>query len=67
MKPKVVITHWVHPRVSSCLEETCEVVPNDTRETLNPEEILVRARDAAAIMAFMPDLVDRAFLELAQT
>ncbi|MGB5734705.1 MAG: phosphonate dehydrogenase [Thiohalocapsa sp.] len=63
MKPKVVITHWVHPKVIELLEETCEIVPNDTRATLNPEQLRARARDASAIMVFMPDLVDRAFLE----
>jgi phosphonate dehydrogenase len=63
MKPKVVITHWVHPEVIKLLEETCEVVPNNVRETLSSEVIRARARDASAIMVFMPDLVDRDFLE----
>jgi phosphonate dehydrogenase len=63
MKPKVVITHWVHPEVVDLLADTCEVVPNATRGKLHPEEILGRARDAAAVMVFMPDLVDRAFLQ----
>lgn len=63
MKPKVVITHWVHPEVIEILAETCEVVPNNSRETLHPDQIREQARDAAAIMVFMPDLVDRAFLK----
>jgi len=63
MKPKVVITHWVHPEVIKLLEEICEVVPNKARETLSPDVIRARARDASAIMVFMPDLVDRDFLE----
>jgi phosphonate dehydrogenase len=63
MKPKIVITHWVHPEVVELLEETCEVVANNARETLTSDVIRARARDASAIMVFMPDRVDQAFLE----
>ncbi|MBI3148057.1 MAG: hydroxyacid dehydrogenase [Betaproteobacteria bacterium] len=62
-KPKVVITHWVHPETIDLLREQCEVVPNPTRETLPKEEIWRRAADAEAIMCFMPDRVDAAFLQ----
>ena len=61
-KPRVVITHWVHPEVIALLEERCEVVANPTRETLPRETVLKRARDAQALMAFVPDVVDDAFL-----
>ena len=61
-KPRVVITHWVHPEVIALLEERCEVVANPTRETLPRETVLKRARDAEALMAFMPDRVDDEFL-----
>jgi phosphonate dehydrogenase len=63
MKPKVVITHWVHPEVIEFLSRNCEVVPNLTRETLPREEVIRRTEDAQAIMVFMPDCVDRDFLE----
>jgi len=63
MKAKVVITHWVHPEVIEFLEKEVVVVPNLTRSTLTREEILFRAKDAHAIMAFMPDAVDATFLE----
>lgn len=62
MKPKIVITHWVHPEVLDYLRSTCEVIPNETRSTLPRSEILARARDAEAIMTFMPDSVDETFL-----
>lgn len=62
MKSKVVITHWVHPEVIDFLGETCEVVPNHTRDTLPRTEILARTREADAIMTFMPDSIDDAFL-----
>lgn len=62
MKPKVVITHWVHPEVIEFLSQHCEVVPNITRETLPREEVIRRTKDAQAIMVFMPDSVDKDFL-----
>lgn len=61
-KPTVVVTHWVHRETIALLESQCEVVTNPTRETLPREEILRRARDASAIMSFMPDRVDAEFL-----
>ncbi len=62
IKHRVIITHWVHPEVIGFLSQSCEVIPNTTRDTLPREEILKRARDAHAIMAFMPDTVDEDFL-----
>lgn len=61
-KPKVVITHWVHPEVVACLDSSCDVVLNQTRKTLPAAEILKRAKQADALMVFMPDIVDQAFL-----
>lgn len=63
MKPKVVITSWVHPAVISRLSEHCIVVPNETRERLSREEILRRAYDADVIMTFMTDSIDKSFIE----
>lgn len=62
MKPKVVITHWVHPEIIEMLETVAEVVRNETRDTLPREEVLRRARDAEALMVFMPDSLDADFL-----
>ena len=63
MKPRVVITHWVHPEVLELLNQRCVSVPNPTRESLPREEILRRTQDARAIMVFMPDRIDEAFLQ----
>jgi phosphonate dehydrogenase len=63
VKPRVVITHWVHPEVIELLSRQCEVIPNTSRESLPPEEILQRTKDARAIMVFMPDTVNEAFLQ----
>ncbi len=63
MKPRVVITHWVHPEVVDLLNEKCALVLNPTRESLPPEEILERTRDAEALMVFMPDSVNEDFLQ----
>jgi phosphonate dehydrogenase len=62
-KPRVVITHWVHPEVIRLLAEECEVIPNDSRETLPREEILQRCQGAQGLMVFMPDSLDESFLE----
>lgn len=60
----VAITHWVHPEVVHYLEsEGCEVIANETKDTLCRAEILARARDAAALMVFMPDKIDDSFLD----
>jgi phosphonate dehydrogenase len=62
MKPKIVLTHRVHPEVVALLSGHGDVIPNASSETLAPEEVLRRTRAAAAIMTFMPDSVDEAFL-----
>ncbi|MFQ4141468.1 phosphonate dehydrogenase [Chlorogloeopsis sp. ULAP02] len=64
MKPKVVITHWVHPEVIEYLSGCCEVIANPSRETLPREEILNLAKNADALMVFMPDRIDEAFLQV---
>ncbi|MCB2190916.1 MAG: hydroxyacid dehydrogenase [Deltaproteobacteria bacterium] len=61
--PTVVLTHWVHNQVIEVLSEHCQVVPNLTRESLPLEELLTRCASAEAVMMFMPDRVDEAFLE----
>ena len=62
MKPKVVLTHWVHPEIIELLQSVADVIPNTTRDTLPRAEILARARDAQALMVFMPDSIDDDFL-----
>jgi len=62
MKPTVVITHRVHEEVIQTLAPHCELVLNQTPDTLTRGEVLERASRADAIMAFMPDRVDETFL-----
>jgi phosphonate dehydrogenase len=62
MKPRVVITNRVHQEVVDFLNCSCEVILNQTRETLPKKEILKRAEKAQAIMVFMPDSIDDDFL-----
>ena len=63
MKPKVVLTHWVHPQTIDLLQTVAEVIPNLTYDTLPREEILNRLSNAEAMMAFMPDSIDEPFLD----
>jgi phosphonate dehydrogenase len=62
-RPKVLVTHWVHPEVLEELSRACDVLANRTRETMDPAEILRRARGVRGILAFMPDRIDAAFLD----
>jgi len=61
-KPRVLVTHWVHHEVLAYLESTCEVIANETRATWPRDTVLDLAADCDAMMAFMPDRVDEAFL-----
>ncbi len=62
-KPRVVVTHWVHPQVIALLESRCEVIANPERGTWARPHLLSLVGDAEAIMVFMPDSIDAAFLE----
>jgi phosphonate dehydrogenase len=62
MKPKVVITNWVHPEVISFFKEKCILVANQQGVPWSRDEVLEHARDATAIMIFMPDGVDEDLL-----
>lgn len=63
MKPQVVLTHWVHPEIITYLQTVADVIPNLTRDTLPRTELLERTKNAQALMAFMPDSIDAAFLD----
>jgi len=62
IKPRVVITHRVHREILDMLAPHCELVPNQSADTLPREEIARRSETASALLAFMPDRVDAAFL-----
>jgi phosphonate dehydrogenase len=62
-RSRVVLTHRVHEQVLEALAPFGELVANQTPETLPPAEVVRRCAGADAVMAFMPDAVDRAFLD----
>jgi phosphonate dehydrogenase len=62
VKPCVVVTHRVHREALDLLGTRCDVVANQTAGTLCRDELLRRVSAADAMMAFMPDRVDAAFL-----
>lgn len=62
MKPRVVLTHRVHQETLAYLAPHCELITNQSPETLAREEVLSRVSKADAMMAFMPDRVDDDFL-----
>ncbi len=60
---KVVVTQRVHAEVAALLAQHSEVVMNeDPDRAWARDEVLDRARDADALMVFMPDSLDEAFL-----
>ncbi|OBG19379.1 hydroxyacid dehydrogenase [Mycobacterium sp. 852002-51057_SCH5723018] len=59
---RVVITHRVHPEVLDLLGRSCEVIANQTPDSLTRSELLTRCRDADALLVFMPDRVDEELL-----
>jgi len=61
-RPKVLVTHWVHEEVLDQLRRHCEVFANYSRDTWPSEVVLELARHCDAVMVFMPDSVDDAFL-----
>lgn len=62
-RPRVLVTHWVHPDVINLLESACTVHANPGRDTWSRPQVLEAARDCEAMMAFMPDSVNEEFLK----
>jgi phosphonate dehydrogenase len=61
-RPRVLVTHWVHPPVIDFLAQRFEVVANPERSTWSRERVRGEASRCEAMMAFMPDTVDEDFL-----
>ena len=61
-KPVVVITHRVHSEVIELLTPRATLVANETGDSWPGEAVLAHCRNADAMIAFMPDHVDDAFL-----
>lgn len=63
MKPKTVLAHWVHPGIIELLSASANVIPNTTRKALPHSKVIVRAKNADALMAFISDSIGSTFLE----
>lgn len=63
--PKIVVTQLIHDEVAEVLRPFGRVVANETPEPWPAERLKAEIRDAAAVMAFMPDRVDEEFLRAA--
>jgi phosphonate dehydrogenase len=61
-QPLVVVTHRVHEEVKALLQQTCRVIANNSTDSWPREKITKLAREADALMVFMPDSVDDGFL-----
>ena len=61
-KLQIVISSRVHPEVFDVLARVGAVVSNQTDDALTPDALLQRCRDASALVAFMPERIDDAFL-----
>jgi phosphonate dehydrogenase len=59
----VVVTHRVHPPVLEALARAARVLGNEGEGPLPRDRLRARARSADALLTFMPDRVDEAFLE----
>jgi phosphonate dehydrogenase len=63
MRPRVVLTHWVHPEVLELLGGECEVLAVPERTVLPAAEVRRRCRDSQAVIMCMADRLDESFLE----
>lgn len=61
-RPRVVVTQRVHPEIVDLLSAHTSVVVNESSEPWPRERLLDLTRDADALMVFMPDSIDDAFL-----
>ncbi|WP_283804883.1 NAD(P)-dependent oxidoreductase [Rhodopseudomonas sp. B29] len=62
MRPRILVTNWVHREVLEYLQSFGEVDVNLSRVPWSPEEVLARAAHSDAMLGFMTDHVDDAFL-----
>src|SRR3954452_16902017 len=61
-QPKVVVSNWVHPEVLDHLRQHSFVEANPSKQPWPAEELERRCADADALVAFMTDRIDEAFL-----
>jgi phosphonate dehydrogenase len=62
-RPRVVVTHWVHPEVADYLAEFCDpVLPAGPGQVFTAETVADLAAGATGLITGMSDQVDEAFL-----
>lgn len=61
--PLVVLTNRVFPQTRAAFEGVARVVANEQSEPWSHDQVIERCREAAGLMAFMTDCVDRDFLD----
>jgi phosphonate dehydrogenase len=62
-RPRVVVTHWVHPEVADYLAGFCDaLIPSREEEAWPREKVASLAADADGLVACMADSVGEAFL-----
>jgi phosphonate dehydrogenase len=61
-RPRILVTNWVHGEVLAWLAAFGDVDANTTPAPWPACEVRARAADADAVLAFMPDRIDAAFL-----
>jgi phosphonate dehydrogenase len=59
---RIAVTHWVHDEVLELLRAHGELAANPLRTSPDRGELLDRASQADALMAFMPDRIDEDLL-----
>ena len=62
MRPRILVTNWVHEATLQQLSLLGDVDSNETRSPWPRDEVMRRAEKADAILAFMTDCIDAAFL-----
>lgn len=62
MRPRIVVTNRIHAEIAELLAARGSLLTNDSPEPWLPDALLERARDAHALMVFMPDCLDEQFL-----
>lgn len=63
MRPTVVVTNWVHREVLDYLSPYACVIANESRDPWSRKRLIETCSGATALLAFMTDHVDDAFLE----
>ena len=62
-RPRVVVTHWVHPEVADYLAGFCDaLIPSREEGAWPREKVASLAADADGLVACMADSVGEAFL-----